>query len=106
MFAVNPQEAHASTTAVIGTSLIDKIKVRVLFNLGATHSFILPYFANKLARDKSLMRNPLAISTQLGRSIEVRHMYPACVVEIEERMLSADLLELAVLDFDVILRMD
>ena len=33
-------------------------------------------------------------------------MYPGCVVEIRERVLSVDLIELAVFDFDVILRMD
>ena len=106
VFAVNPQEAHASNTAVTGTFLIDKLKARVLFDSGATHSFISPYFANKLARDKTLMKSHLIISTPIGDPIEVRYMYPACVVEIEERVLPADQIELAILDFDVILGMD
>ena len=33
-------------------------------------------------------------------------MYPRCVVEIGKRVLLVDLIELAVFDFDVILRMD
>ena len=106
MFAVNPQEAHASNTAVTGTFLIDKLKARVLFDSGATHSFISPYFSHKLARDKTLMKSPLTISTPVGEPVEVRYMYPACVVEIKERVLPADLIELAILDFDVILGMD
>ena len=52
------------------------------------------------------MKNYLAISTPLGETIEVKYMYPACVVEVEGRVLPADLIELAVLDFDVILGMD
>ena len=91
---------------MIGTFLIDKLKARVLFDSGATHSFISSYFANKLARDKTLMKSPLIISTPVGEPVEVRYMYPTCVVKIEERILLADLIELAILDFDVILGMD
>ena len=72
MFAVNPQESHASNTAVTGTFLIDNLKVRVLFDSGATHSFISPYFANKLARDKTLMKSLLVISTSVGEPVEVK----------------------------------
>ena len=106
VFTVNPQKAHASNTAMTGTFLIDKLNERVLFDSGAIHLFISPYFANKLARDKTLMKSPLTISTPVGEPVEVRYMYPACVVEIEERVLPADLIELAILDFDVILGMD
>ena len=89
-----------------GTFYIDRIKSRVLFDSGATHSFISSYFVSKLVRDKILMKNPLAISTPLEETIEVKYMYPTCVVEIEGRVLPADLIELAVLDFDVIFGMD
>ena len=91
---------------MVGTLYIDRIKARVLFNFEAMHSFISPYFANKLVRDKILMKNPLTISTPLGETIEVKYMYRACVVEVKGRVLPADLIELAVLDFDVILGMD
>ena len=106
VFTINPQDVQASNTAVAGMLCVDRVVARVLFDSGATHSFISPYFGNKLARDKVLIRNLLAISTPLGGSIEVRHMYLACVVEIEGRMLLADLIELVVLDFDAILGMD
>ena len=52
------------------------------------------------------MKDPLAIGTPLGECIEVRYIYPWCVIEIEKRVLSVDLIELAVFDFNVILRMD
>ena len=52
------------------------------------------------------MKSPLAISTPLGEIVEVRYMYPAYVVEVRDRVLSMDLIELAVLDFNVILGMD
>ena len=97
---------HVSTTAVTSTFLVDKVKARVLFDSGATHSFILPYFAKILARDRMLMKDPLAISIPAGRTIEVKYVFSACVVEIDNKVYPADLIELDVLDFDVVLRMD
>ena len=52
------------------------------------------------------MKVPLAIGTPLGECIEVRYVYLWCVVEIGERVLLVDLIELMVFDFDVILGMD
>ena len=97
---------HASTTAITGTLLVDKMKARVLFDSGATHSFISPYFAKTLARDKVLMKSPLAIGVSVGRTIEVKYVFPVCVVEIDSKVYPADLMELDVLDFDVVLGMD
>ena len=91
---------------MVGTLYVDRIKARVLFDSRATHSFISSYFANKLVRDKVLMKSPLVISSPLGEIVEVRYMYPACVVEVEGRVLLANLIELTVLDFNVILGMD
>ena len=52
------------------------------------------------------MKVSLAIGTPLGESIEVRFLYSRCVVEIGEKALSVDLIELAVFDFDIILGID
>ena len=106
MFTLNLQEVHASTTAVTGTLLVDKLKARVLFDLGVTHSFISPYFAKTLSRDRVIMKDPLAIGIPTGRTIEVKYVFLACVVEIDSKVYPTDLIELDVLDFDVVLRMD
>ena len=52
------------------------------------------------------MKDPLAIGILVGRTIEVKYVFPACVVEIESKVYPADLIELDVLDFDVVLGMD
>ena len=66
------------------------MQARVLFDSRVLHSFISPYFANKLARKKIIMKVSLAMRTPLGECIEVRYVYPRCVVEIRERILSVD----------------
>ena len=77
---------HASTTVVTGTLLVNKLKTRLLFDSGATHSFISPYFAKILARDRVLMKDPLAIGIPVGRIIDVKYVFPTCVVEIESKV--------------------
>ena len=52
------------------------------------------------------MENPLIISTPLQDFIVVDHMYSTCLIEIGNRKFLADLIELPVLEFDVILEMD
>ena len=78
----------------------------MLFDSGAMHSFTSPYFVNKLAREKIIMKVPLTIRTPLEECIEVRFVHPRCVVEIGKRVLSVDSIELSVFDFDIILGMD
>ena len=52
------------------------------------------------------MKDPLTIGITMGKTIVVRYMYPKCVVEVEEKIFPANLIELQVLEFDFIPRMD
>ena len=79
---------------MIGTLSIDKLKAIVLFDSGAMHSFVSPYFAKKLTRDKVLMKNPMTIEILVEKTIVVRYMYPKCVVEVEGKIFPTDLIEL------------
>ena len=78
----------------------------MLFDPGATHSFVSPSYAKKLNKGKMIMENPLAISTPLGEIVEVNYMYRSCEIMIVDSRLYADLIELPILEFDVILRME
>ena len=97
VFTLNPQEAQTTTNVVTGTFTIEHMHARTLFNSRATHSFISPYFAKKLSKESRKMENSLIISTPLQDSIVVDHMYPACLIEIENRKLPTNLIELPVL---------
>ena len=106
MFAVTPQEAQTSHTAVTGILMIQSTPTHVLFDSGATHLFVSPSFALKLGKDREPMHEPLSVATPTGETMMITHRYPSCTVEIEGRQLVADLMELSVLEFDVILGMD
>ena len=64
----------------------------MLFDPGATHSFVSPSHAKKLNKDKMIMENPLAIITLLGEIVEVNYMYISCEKMIGDSRLYADLI--------------
>ncbi|XP_050231288.1 uncharacterized protein LOC126680248, partial [Mercurialis annua] len=78
----------------------------VLFDAGATHSFVSTCFAGKLGMAPSVLSEPLAVSTPMSEGVVVDVVYPSCPVVIQGRELCADLIVLDVLSFDVILGMD
>ena len=90
----------------IGIIHVQNEQAKVLFDPGATHSFVSPSYAKKLNKGKMIMENPLAISTPLGEIVEVNYMYRSCEIMIGDSRLYVDLIELPILEFDVILGME
>lgn len=65
-----------------------------------THSFVALYFAPKLRVVG------LSVSTHVGVSLYMDHVYKDCIIGVEDRKLPADLVLLGMVDFDVIFGMD
>ena len=82
------------------------LDVRVLFDLGASHSFVSPIFASRMEWQPSKMLFPLSVTTPLSDELETDIFFPSCPVLVEGRELLANLILLDVLEFDVILGMD
>ena len=78
----------------------------VLFNPGASHSFVSPVFASRMNWQPSKLMVPLFVATPLSDEPETDILFPSCLVLVEGRELRADLVLLDVIDFDVILGMD
>ena len=78
----------------------------VLIDSGSTHSFISPYFAMKLHKNREAMNNALMVVTPVGNSLIVDQIYRNCVITIESHDLLVDLILLEFQDFDAILGMN
>ena len=48
MFTLTPQDAQASNTVVAATLFVRSVEARVLFDPGASHSFVSPVFAPRI----------------------------------------------------------
>ena len=106
MFTLTPQDAQASNAVVEGTIPVCCCDARVLFDPGATHSFITLVFASRAACQPSRMLYPLSVATPLSEELETNMFLPSCPVLVEGKELPADLVILDVIGFDVILGMD
>ena len=65
VFTLNSQEVQTVHNVVACIFTIEHMHARTLFDFGATHSFISPYFAKKLSKESRIMKSPLIISTSL-----------------------------------------
>ncbi|CAJ2633390.1 unnamed protein product [Trifolium pratense] len=106
VFALTRQDAQASNAVVTGMLSICSHDACVLFDPGATHSFVSRPFAACLGIDPSLLEVPLMVATPIGDYLLAKTIYRSCKVLIEGHSLLADLVELNMVDFDVILGMD
>ena len=59
--------------------------VQVLFDPGATHSFITSVFASRVACQPSRMLYPLSVVTPLSEELETNVFLPSCPVLVEGR---------------------
>ncbi|CAN6447714.1 unnamed protein product [Victoria cruziana] len=95
-----------SQDLIQGTLLLNKFFVRVLFDTGASHSFIARELARQLGSEVIVAPFALRISSPLGvRQIDVEYILVEGLY-IEDRAFPAQLILLDMIEFDVILGMD
>ena len=84
--------------------LLSRLWARVLFNSGASHSFIVASCVNVLGLKVESLENPLHVSSPLGTRVSVDMICRDCELEISGILLTVDLRVMDMLEFDVILR--
>ena len=87
----------------------------MLLTYGCTHyvekqhtwlSFVTPYKAVQVTASLEAHSEPLSVSTTLGDPVIARWVYKNCHDTASQKVTSADLVELEMVDFDVILCLD
>ncbi|XP_073030793.1 uncharacterized protein [Primulina eburnea] len=106
MFAITQEEADDANDVVAGTIIINKISAYVLFDCGATHSFISKRFTKKLGLIPEIFVEPFRITTPTSKTIETHKIHRNCIVYINEHTFNAELIQVNMVEFDVILGMD
>ena len=78
----------------------------MLFDSGASHSFIAASVVIKLGLEVETLEEPLYVSSPLGIRARIGMICRGYELEISETLLTVDLRIMDMLEFDVILRMD
>ncbi|XP_052725916.1 uncharacterized protein LOC128194373 [Vigna angularis] len=106
VYAITGSEAASSGTLIIGTCLVHGKQCCVLFDSGATHSFISKACVDKLGIAESEMQFDLVVSTPAAGEIRTSTVCVRCPIEVEGHKYKVNLICLPLKDLEVILGMD
>ncbi|XP_077228493.1 uncharacterized protein LOC143861449 [Tasmannia lanceolata] len=106
LHALTHQDALNVGTVVSGTLIVASSYAYVLFDSGATHSFVSSSYAMLHSLPVMPMNYDLCVSTPVGSDLVANSVSKMCSIRICDRELVVDLILLDLYDFDVILGMD
>ena len=86
--------------------ILSHLWARVLFDSGASHSFITASCARELDLEVETLEKPLYVSSPPGTRVSVDLICQGCKLEISGIVLTMDLRVMDMSEFDVILGMD
>ena len=86
--------------------LLSHLWARVLFDYGASRSFITASIVRELGLEVETMEKSLYVSSPLGTKVSVDLICRGCKLEISGILLTMDLRVMDMSEFDVILGMD
>ena len=102
---INAEEAEEAPDVVLGTFLVNSVPATVLFDSGATHSFVTQEFVAKGGLVENLLSKPMVIQIP-SSTLETKLYCPAVSLEIKGEKFPADLMVLGTQGIDVILGMN
>jgi len=100
------EEGGDPHTVVSGTFTVNTLLTTMLFDAGATHSFINLAIAKQLACAFEELDAQLCVSSPIGSSYQADLIVRNCSITIQNRIFFADLVLLGIQGYDVILGMD
>ena len=86
--------------------MLSRLWARVLFDSGASHSFIAASVVIELGLEVETLEEPLYVSSPLGIRARIRMICRGYELEISGTLLTVDLRIMDMSEFDVILGMD
>ena len=86
--------------------LLSHLWAEILFDYGASHSFVIACRVDVLGLEVETLEEPLHVSSPLGTRVRIDQICRDCELEISRILLTLDLRVMDISEFDVILRMD
>ncbi|KAH0658156.1 hypothetical protein KY289_026904 [Solanum tuberosum] len=104
LYVINSrQEQEDSPDLVTGMIQVFDFTVYALLDPGASLSFVTPYIAMNFDVIPEQLSEPFSVPTPVGESILAERVYRDCPISVNHKSTMADLIELDMVDFDVIL---
>ena len=104
--AITSPAESADQPVIQGTFFLSRLWARVLFDSGASHSFIAALVMIELGLEVETLEEPLYVSSPLGIRARIGMICRGCELEILGTLLTVDLRIMDMSKFDVIRGMD
>ncbi|GAV68839.1 RVP_2 domain-containing protein [Cephalotus follicularis] len=105
-YAMTVEEVENPNDVLTGTFPVCSKAAYILFDTGATHSFVSLSSVQYLNIPSQDLETGLAVETPNGNTLMADKIYRSCELEVCDRKLPVNLIPLAILNFDIILGMD
>ena len=91
VYAITPPAESADQLVIQGTFLLSCLWARVLFDSGASHSFIVASVVIELGLEFEALEEPLYVSSPLGIRAKMGMICRGCELDISRILLTVDL---------------
>ncbi|KAI3754885.1 hypothetical protein L1987_54677 [Smallanthus sonchifolius] len=105
-YALTEEEASGNPDVVSGTFLVNNEHAAILFDYGASKSFISNAFSRKLGCPIDTIVKAFSVQTDVGKNLAVFQVTEDCIIEIEGHKFPSRLFLLTLGGFDIVLGMD
>ena len=106
VYPITLQIEPVDQSVIQGMFLLSRLWAKILFDYGASHSFVAASSVNVLGLEVETLDEPLHVSSPLGTRVRVDKICRDCELEISGILLKVDLRVMDISDFDVILGID
>ncbi|KAK1427944.1 hypothetical protein QVD17_16705 [Tagetes erecta] len=105
-FVMNAESARDEVDVLTGTFLINNHYAFVLFDTGASKSFVSTKFRPRIELDSLKLPNAYSIELADGQTIEAGEVINNCTIELDDHSFSINLMPVQLGGFDVVVGMD
>ena len=106
VYAITPSAESADHPVIQGTFFLSCLWARVLFDSGASHSFIAASVVIELGLEVEALEEPLYVNSPPGNRAGIGMICRGCELETSRILLTVDLRVMDMSEFDIILGMD
>ena len=105
-FKITAEEAKNNSDVLTGTFLINYLPAYVLFDSGASRSFVSIKFASQSSFKLDKLPKPLEVEVADSKTFIVHDVYKGCKLTIDGEHYEVDLIPMTLGEFDVVIGMD